>query len=192
MPATNQQRWTIYNVGTAMDSTHYQAFESRTKIALVERGGNCTWSDKVRTVTQLSTSLRLSVNVMLIYDNQSYASLPKYSLLPATGITTVPAYPSNQLPPQVNITQMDDNDISSSQLNSSNSGIVPNQPTEITTSATNWDLIYCPSCKIVSTVPPQNPMVPRPIISFWSLFCVRSIGQRLSATTKVHQTTYHG
>ncbi|ORZ04627.1 hypothetical protein BCR42DRAFT_185910 [Absidia repens] len=119
------QRWNHNGLNTL------SGIQARTKIALVERGGNCTWSDKVRTVTQLSTSLRLSVNVMLIYDNQSYPTLPKYTLLPATGITTVPAYPSSQLPPQVNISLMDDNDISSSQLNTSSSDIVPNQPTEI-------------------------------------------------------------
>ncbi|CAO3594397.1 unnamed protein product [Absidia cylindrospora] len=121
----NLQHWNGNGVNTIA------GIKSRTKVALVKRGGNCSWATKVRTVTQLSTTYQLQVDILVLYDNESYPStvMPGYTLLPATGITTKPVYSSTQLPAQVNISNMIDNDITA--YYQRHQAIVENQPSQI-------------------------------------------------------------
>ncbi|KAG0174031.1 hypothetical protein DFQ29_007646 [Apophysomyces sp. BC1021] len=86
------------------------AIRSLPKFAITERG-YCNWSEKVALIKGLSDTNNLNITAILIFDNNTNQFNVTYELQRPVGVTRVPAY-SNPLPPELNISNMPDNDLS--------------------------------------------------------------------------------
>ncbi|OBZ88535.1 hypothetical protein A0J61_03414 [Choanephora cucurbitarum] len=103
---------TIENI-TQMNfgSLNIRVLDSREKIALVKRG-NCSWSEKIRTVNQLASSNSISISAVFIYDNETHGNTITVDRTPVTGSGTIspPSYP-DPLPAERSVLNMSDNDL---------------------------------------------------------------------------------
>ncbi|CAO3651444.1 unnamed protein product [Cunninghamella blakesleeana] len=121
---TDLQTWNLDGLNK------YVSINNLQKIALVQRGGGCTWMEKVLNTERLSTIYNLSITQLIIYDNQTYPNVnTNYYGSFTTGKTGVPQY-SSPLPTITNISYMADNDIFANNDNVmtlNNNGNMPDQ-----------------------------------------------------------------
>ncbi|KAI9008832.1 hypothetical protein CLU79DRAFT_776500 [Phycomyces nitens] len=86
------------------------AMMSQPSIGLVQRGGRCgSWKEKINTVQSLSSTHRLQITAILIYDNVSYNDTVIQS--DPTTTTDYPVWDPATLPPERNVSQMSENDL---------------------------------------------------------------------------------
>ncbi|CAM0135809.1 unnamed protein product [Umbelopsis sp. WA50703] len=85
-------------------------------IALISRGGNCNWTQKVTTAQTIATTIQLPLDAILIYDNNVYANSTDEIENVNDGSVQTPTYPSNALPNIQNVSYMQDNDLNASAL----------------------------------------------------------------------------